>query len=117
MRWGAEVYQKLKSLAKKEYGQSAGNVGDEGGVAPDIQTADEALTLITTAIKEAGYEGRASGENIAKGQESPEEVVQGWMESKAHRENILRDHFSEVGFGFVKDKENNWVWVTNFGGR
>jgi enolase len=58
MRWGSEVYQKLKALAKKRYGQSAGNVGDEGGVAPDIQTADEALTLITDAIKEAGYEGK-----------------------------------------------------------
>merc|ERR1711915_144721 len=32
MRWGAEVYAKLKALAKKKYGQSAGNVGDEGGV-------------------------------------------------------------------------------------
>jgi enolase len=58
MRWGAEVYQTLKSLAKKRYGQSAGNVGDEGGVAPDIQTAEEALELITDAIKAAGYEGR-----------------------------------------------------------
>ena len=46
MRQGAEVYQQLKSLAKKKYGQSAGNVGDEGGVAPDIQTAAEALSLI-----------------------------------------------------------------------
>ena len=43
MRAGAEVYQILKSLAKKRYGTSAGNVGDEGGVAPDIQTAEEAL--------------------------------------------------------------------------
>jgi enolase len=58
MRQISEVYQKLKSLAKKQYGQSAGNVGDEGGVAPDIQTADEALTLITTAIEEAGYTGK-----------------------------------------------------------
>ncbi|KAI0018370.1 phosphopyruvate hydratase [Xylariomycetidae sp. FL0641] len=58
MRHGAEVYQKLKSLAKKKYGQSAGNVGDEGGVAPDIQTADEALELITAAIEEAGYTGK-----------------------------------------------------------
>lgn len=58
MRMGAETYAKLKSLAKKEYGQSAGNVGDEGGVAPDIQTADEALDLIMRAIKEAGYEGK-----------------------------------------------------------
>ncbi|KAK5241020.1 phosphopyruvate hydratase, partial [Exophiala xenobiotica] len=58
LRWGAEVYQKLKSLAKKRYGQSAGNVGDEGGVAPDIETAEEALDLITDAIEEAGYKGK-----------------------------------------------------------
>ncbi|KAF2452478.1 Allergen Alt a 6 [Lineolata rhizophorae] len=57
MRMGSEVYQKLKALAKKKYGQSAGNVGDEGGVAPDIQTAEEALDLITEAIDSAGYTG------------------------------------------------------------
>jgi enolase len=58
LRQGAEVYQKLKTLAKKKYGQSAGNVGDEGGVAPDIQTAEEALDLITEAIEQAGYTGK-----------------------------------------------------------
>ena len=58
MRHGSEVYQKLKTLAKKKYGQSAGNVGDEGGVAPDIQTAEEALELITEAIEQAGYTGK-----------------------------------------------------------
>ncbi|AEO66030.1 uncharacterized protein THITE_2113774 [Thermothielavioides terrestris NRRL 8126] len=58
MRQGAEVYQKLKGLAKKKYGQSAGNVGDEGGVAPDIQTAQEALDLIMEAIELAGYKGQ-----------------------------------------------------------
>ena len=52
MRQGAEVYQILKSLAKKKYGQSAGNV------APDIQTAVEALDLITEAIEKAGYTGQ-----------------------------------------------------------
>ena len=58
LRQGAEVYQLLKGLAKKKYGQSAGNVGDEGGVAPDIQTAEEALDLITEAIEKAGYTGK-----------------------------------------------------------
>ncbi|MCJ1251495.1 hypothetical protein MMC30_008729 [Trapelia coarctata] len=58
LRQGSEVYQALKSLAKKKYGQSAGNVGDEGGVAPDIQTAEEALDLITEAIEKAGYTGK-----------------------------------------------------------
>src|SRR5690554_680105 len=60
MRQGAEVYHKLKALTKKRYGQSAGNVGDEGGVAPDIQTPEEALDLITDAVAEAGYTGQIS---------------------------------------------------------
>ena len=55
---GAETYQHLKSLAKKKYGTSAGNVGDEGGVAPDIQTAKEALDLINEAIAKAGLTGK-----------------------------------------------------------
>lgn len=58
MRIGSEVYHNLKSLTKKRYGSSAGNVGDEGGVAPDIQTAEEALDLIVDAIKAAGHEGK-----------------------------------------------------------
>jgi enolase len=57
-RQGAETYQYLKKIAKETYGTSAGNVGDEGGVAPDIQSAKEALELISKAIKAAGYEGK-----------------------------------------------------------
>lgn len=52
------MYHQLKSLARSKYGHSAGNVGDEGGVAPDIQTAAEALDLITEAIEKAGYTGK-----------------------------------------------------------
>ncbi|KAL1993052.1 hypothetical protein VTN49DRAFT_3809 [Thermomyces lanuginosus] len=58
LRQGAEVYQKLKALAKKRYGLSAGNVGDEGGVAPNLENPEEALDLITAAIEEAGYTGQ-----------------------------------------------------------
>lgn len=58
MRVGSEVYHTLKSLTKKKYGLSAGNVGDEGGVAPDIQTPEEALDLIVDAIEKAGYTGQ-----------------------------------------------------------
>ncbi|KAF2429933.1 enolase [Tothia fuscella] len=58
MQQVAETYQALKGLAKKRYGQSAGNVGDEGGVAPDIATAEEALDLVTDAIEQAGYTGK-----------------------------------------------------------
>lgn len=58
LRIGSEVYHNLKSLAKKTYGQSAGNVGDEGGVAPDIGSPREALDLIVSAIEKAGYTGK-----------------------------------------------------------
>ncbi|KAK3044890.1 hypothetical protein LTS18_015127, partial [Coniosporium uncinatum] len=56
VRQGAEVYQNLKKLTKEKYGGNL--VGDEGGVAPDIATADEALELITSAIEKAGYSGQ-----------------------------------------------------------
>lgn len=58
LRIGSEVYHNLKSITKKKYGQSAGNVGDEGGVAPDIGSPKEALDLITDAIEAAGYTGK-----------------------------------------------------------
>ncbi|CAI4808338.1 CCN_G0052490.mRNA.1.CDS.1 [Saccharomyces cerevisiae] len=58
MRMGSEVYHHLKILAKEQYGPSAGNVGDEGGVAPDIDTAEDALDMIVKAINICGYEGR-----------------------------------------------------------
>ena len=58
MRIDSEVYHTLKSLAKKKYGQSAGNVGDEGGVAPDLRTPEEALDLIVESIEQAGHTGK-----------------------------------------------------------
>lgn len=57
MRIGSEVYHHLKSLAKKRYGPGAANVGDEGGVAPNLSTPQEALDLIVDAIEVAGYTG------------------------------------------------------------
>ena len=51
IRAGSEVYHNLKSIIKKKYGQDAINVGDEGGFAPNVQTAELALTLINDAIE------------------------------------------------------------------
>lgn len=52
---GAEVYQTLKILLKKDFGPQGINVGDEGGFAPDIESTDEALQILEMAIDEAGY--------------------------------------------------------------
>ena len=53
IRMGAEIFQTLKKNLKAA-GQNT-NVGDEGGFAPNLQSADEALTFIVNAIKDAGY--------------------------------------------------------------
>lgn len=58
LRMGAEVYHNLKSLLKAKYGVDAVNVGDEGGFAPNIQSAEEGLDIIIEAIKVAGHEGK-----------------------------------------------------------
>ena len=53
IRMGAEIFQVLKKNLKNA-GQNT-NVGDEGGFAPNLKSADEALTFIVNAIKDAGY--------------------------------------------------------------
>ncbi|KAL0021189.1 hypothetical protein WJX77_011086 [Trebouxia sp. C0004] len=58
MRAGTEVYHNLKGIIKKKYGQDAVNVGDEGGFAPNVRSAEEALSLINDAIDKAGYVGK-----------------------------------------------------------
>ncbi|MFA5303081.1 MAG: phosphopyruvate hydratase [Candidatus Nanoarchaeia archaeon] len=56
MRCSCEVYQELKSKLVRTYGLSAINVGDEGGFAPQISTAEQALSLISESINEKKYE-------------------------------------------------------------
>ncbi|PYZ94734.1 serine protease [Salipaludibacillus keqinensis] len=53
-----------------------------------------------------GVEYRTAGENIAQGQRSPEAVVNAWMNSQGHRENILNRNFSKIGVGHY---ENTWT--------
>ena len=53
VRIGAEVFHTLKKNLK-EAGHNT-NVGDEGGFAPNLKSADEALSFITAAIEKAGY--------------------------------------------------------------
>ncbi|MES2907057.1 MAG: phosphopyruvate hydratase, partial [Pseudomonadota bacterium] len=52
LRWGAEIFHTLKSTLKAK-GMNT-NVGDEGGFAPDLKTAEEALDTIMASISKAG---------------------------------------------------------------
>jgi enolase len=53
LRYGAEVFHALKSVLKERHLSTA--IGDEGGFAPQLDSAEDALESISTAIKKAGY--------------------------------------------------------------
>lgn len=69
-------------------------------------------------IQALGYRARYAGENIARGQYSVNEVMDGWMESKTHRDHLLSPVFDDVGFGLAFGKNPGGyeiIWVQNFG--
>jgi enolase len=55
LRKGVEVYHMLSSILKQKYGESATNVGVEGGFAAPLEKTEEALDLIMDAISRADY--------------------------------------------------------------
>ncbi|MDT7845492.1 CAP domain-containing protein [Streptomyces justiciae] len=63
----------------------------------------------------AGASRRSIGENIACGQRSPAEVVEGWMNSPGHRANILKPDFTHIGTGFAGGGSAGTYWTQLFG--
>lgn len=49
-----------------------------------------------------GYAFRVVAENVAGGQKTPEQVVEAWMNSPEHRENILRPAVRQIGVGHAQ---------------
>ncbi|MET9573972.1 CAP domain-containing protein [Streptomyces massasporeus] len=64
----------------------------------------------------AGSTRRSIGENIACGQRSPADVVEGWMNSPGHRANILKPGFTHIGVGFAGGGRAGMYWTQLFGG-
>lgn len=71
----------------------------------------------TRAIDYVGGLGtfRTYGENIAMGQQTPEAVVEAWMNSEGHRANILKENFTMIGVGCYQSG-GAYYWVQIFGG-
>lgn len=63
-------------------------------------------------IRRAGYDERTCGENLGEGFGSAEGVMRAWLNSAAHRRNIMNGEFTEVGFGRSGD-----YWCAHFGDR
>ncbi|MBE4909918.1 LysM peptidoglycan-binding domain-containing protein [Bacillus luteolus] len=60
-------------------------------------------------LKTFGINYQAAGENIAKGQKTPQEVMNAWMNSPGHRANILKPEYDTIGVGFY-----HGAWVQMF---
>ena len=71
-------------------------------------------TSFVTALQEAGVSYRGAGENIAYGQKTPEQVMEGWMNSQGHRANILNPNFTAIGVGHYQNSRGVSYWTQLF---
>ena len=76
----------------QKYAELLAETGHYGHVGPEGRALDARLAR-------EGYRYRTAGENLARGPETAEEVVSGWLASPEHRENILGERFRETGLG------------------
>jgi uncharacterized protein YkwD len=64
-------------------------------------------------VRAAGYREKLVGENIAYGPQSTDEVVQGWLDSPGHCENIMDPRFAEMGIAYAPGQasKRGLYWV------
>ncbi|MFE6271518.1 sigma-70 family RNA polymerase sigma factor [Streptomyces goshikiensis] len=67
-------------------------------------------------VTAAGYRWSTYGENIARGQQNADSVMDSWMKSPGHRANILNCAFKEIGVGIHQGAGGPW-WTQNFGAK
>lgn len=67
-----------------------------------------------TALKEQNVSYRSSGENIAYGQQTPEAVMNAWMNSSGHRANIMNPNFTTIGVGYYENGSGTDYWCQLF---
>lgn len=67
-----------------------------------------------TVFREFETDLRFWGENAAKGNRTPEAVVEAWMDSPGHRENLLREDAEYLGVGVWQDEDGILYWVQLF---
>lgn len=71
-------------------------------------------SMAFSLLKSEGIRYSMTGENIAAGRADPVAVVDQWMNSKGHRDNILKDKYTHVGIGYYyagPDSEYEYYWT------
>ncbi len=112
VKYGLPEFKKMQQLTESATVRAWECLVNYGHDRPDGQS-------YSTALTEQGIKFKARGENIAAGQKTPQQVVDAWMNSPGHRENILSEHFEYLGVGFYYDKDGiggayRYYWAQNF---
>ncbi|WP_127505825.1 CAP domain-containing protein [Actinoplanes solisilvae] len=94
----AAAYRHAADMARRDYFAHESPNGDDAG----------------ERVSEAGYEWKRYGENIARGADSAWEVVDGWMNSPTHRENIMDCRLHQMGIGLAISRDRTPYWVQDF---
>ena len=75
-------------------------------------------TSPTARLRKSGYAGTMVAENIARGPVAVDEVMNNWMGSSGHRQNLLLPAFTQIGIGMVVGRNeamgDTVVWVQDF---
>jgi uncharacterized protein YkwD len=115
---GAPALRLSPALDKAAQGHAEDMLA-HGYFAHQSPSGNSPSTSVRERAHEAGFDWRAIGENIAEGQFSVAQVMEGWMNSPEHRRNILDPAYTELGTGLVtakgKDGRYRVIWVQNFG--
>lgn len=67
-----------------------------------------------TAFSKYGITYQSAAENLCRWQNTPAEVVEAWMNSPKHRENILNPKLTNLGIGVVMDSNGKLYWSQEF---
>jgi uncharacterized protein YkwD len=95
------VDSRLTSAAEK-HSQDQADMGKMTHTGSDGSSVGQRVTR-------AGYKWSKVGENVASGTTSAERAMQLWMNSDAHRKNILNCAFENIGVGYV-----DGYWTQDF---
>jgi enolase len=122
LRAGAEIFQALKKQLK-DSGHNT-NVGDEGGFAPNLKSADDALSFIMRAIEQAGYRpgedvmlalDSASTEFFAKGKynlKGEGKTLDAAGMVKLYQDLCARFPIVSIEDGLAEDDWDGWAQLT-----
>lgn len=113
-QWGGPALPPLQRDSRLEVAALAQSAGMALYGYFDHRSAVDGSTP-SERVEATGLRARTSGENIAAGQETPEEVVQGWLHSPGHCHNIMGD-YTRMGVSYVYRQDSPYLryWTQVF---